>query len=144
MWFFYLSKIRQLPQLYCMLTDSVTGLVPCMKRTDTATEENNYNRKPPSRQHFCERENPRQVWPRLVAVLLPADSYYSVRWKGELPLSNDTTSPPLQCCGSEMFIPDLNFSHPGSDFFHPGSEFFPSRIPDPHKIFKYFNPKNCF
>ncbi len=37
-----------------------------------------------------------------------------------------------QCCGSRMFIPD------------PGSEFFPSRIPDPHQEFKYFNPKKWF
>jgi hypothetical protein len=46
----------------------------------------------------------------------------------------------IQCCGSEMFIPD------------PGSEFFPSRIPDPNffltasasKNLSIFNPKHCF
>ncbi len=36
-----------------------------------------------------------------------------------------------------MFIPDPTF-------FHPGSEFFPSRIPDLHKEFNYFNPKKWF
>ncbi len=35
-----------------------------------------------------------------------------------------------QCCGSGMFIPDPNYSHPGSWI----------RM----KEFKYFNPKNCF
>jgi hypothetical protein len=25
-----------------------------------------------------------------------------------------------------------------------GSDFFPSQIPDPHQIFRYFNPKNWF
>ncbi len=50
----------------------------------------------------------------------------------------------IQCCGSDMFIPDpiclsriRLFSIP-----HPGSEFFPSRIRI--KEFQYFNPKKWF
>jgi hypothetical protein len=47
--------------------------------------------------------------------------------------------PANQCCGSEMFIPDPNFSIPD-----PGSKRF--RFPDPFtsKDLSIFNPKNCF
>jgi hypothetical protein len=41
----------------------------------------------------------------------------------------------LQFCGSGIFIPDLNFFHPGSRV---------KKIPDPYKRIEFFcNPKDC-
>jgi hypothetical protein len=48
--------------------------------------------------------------------------------KEEPKVRRDYFSAFFQCCGFEMFIPDPNFFHPGSQI----------RI----KEFKYFNPKN--
>ncbi len=52
-----------------------------------------------------------------------------------------------QFCNSSTAVLWIRDDYRGSRIrliFYPGSELFPSRIPDLHKKFKYFNPKKWF